>query len=397
MNKSNRSRAFAALALSLTLGVGSVGEAFARIGTSSPPAAARSTSVASSSARIGGGNSVGMSRPNVMQSVRAPSAAPAAPAVQPQRQAPVATSNYGNSGSSRSSESGKKTPNWVAPAVAGVAGMAAGYAIANAGNNNNHPVQQGYPNAPQGYPAAPQGYSQPAPVYAPEPQPAPVYQQPAPVYQQPAPVYQQPAPVYQQPVQRPVEQAPASSSSVGGFLLLMLLLGALGGAAYWMTRKNKGLSDSSSFPGSSGVATSRVSGAQANASSEPRDRVSLSKTKEANVNVQDADSRMAFYETLQQLNNQGDLAALEAITTADMFDAIKESIVSRQGASTTTVISVYSQVVDTTYEAGQTICSISYEAVIRENNGPQEAVNEVWHLVQKEGSTSWKLAGIEQV
>lgn len=107
----------------------------------------------------------------------------------------------------------------------------------------------------------------------------------------------------------------------------------------------------------------------------------------------------AFYTQLQELNNRGDLAGLRARTTDDIFPALAADVQGRTHPSTTTVMSVDAQLIDSTHEANRSIASVRYRSMVSEGpNEPPQSVDEVWHFVKDAApSAPWKLAGIEEV
>lgn len=352
---------FVALSVALVLGALPVSEALARVG--SPTASARSVSSAPRAAtpvsvgRVGGGQSIGMARPDVMARVK--------------QSPPAAKSNTNSNSGSTPYVAAAPTPeapkkrSWVAPALAGVvAGGVAGYALADSHNTApapQAPVGQYVPQAPQ--------YSQQAQQYAPQPQYAPQEQSVAPAY--PANRGYVAAPTAQ-----PVQPASSGGFGFGSFLVLLALLG--GGYLVYRKMKGDNMTQAKATTGRSAYSASVAP-----------------KADDAN-DLQVIARR--FFEELQVLNNKGDLAELKKRLTPEMFEILGGDIRERTAASQTTVVSVTPTLVDSTNEGHQDVASIHYAALISES--PEEApekVEEVWHFVKTKGTSTWLLAGIEGV
>lgn len=321
----------------------------ARVGTPTSRSSSVSSSPAKISApapatpaRVGGGQSIGMQRPSVMESVRkSPTVA----------SAPSASSNsYSNSGyqaTPRAPIAEKKDRSWVAPAAIGAAvGAAATYALTD---HDSHPapaqVQQQYvpqPTSGQGNVSGYQGGVS-APMAAPAPQ----------------------------VVMVPPQQAPASSSS-SGFVTFMLLM-VLGGIGYFAYRR---ISKDADVRPATGSAVAAV----------------------RNSDSELAETAKQMFINLQKLNNEGNLDALKRQTTFDVYSALKSDIENRAQPSTTSVVQLNATVVDKKSEAEDKLISVRFTGLVSESEDRSpDAIDEVWHFIQRFGQSDWKVAGIEQV
>ncbi len=105
------------------------------------------------------------------------------------------------------------------------------------------------------------------------------------------------------------------------------------------------------------------------------------------------------YIRLQAANDAGNLNDIREFTTPEMFAEIKLTIAERAGqAQATDVIAIDAEVLDVTEEADRYIVSTRFTGQIREDNGPVDDVDEIWHLVKpRHGQGGWLLAGIQQV
>lgn len=364
MHKSIASRrAFAAFAAA-TLLIGSL-PVEARVGSSSSSSSSsRSSSMSSASrpsssigssasaSRAGGGGSMGMSRPQVMNSVRStPSPAPSS------------TNQYASSGSTyrqptSAPEAPKKDLNWVAPAAAGVAaGALATYALTR-NDNSNH---QNYANQPN---SAPSGSHYGGGSGMPPEGSAQNLNAGSGMANQLGGAAL--------PSNNAV--APASSGfGFGGLLLVLLLVGA----GFLLFRR---LRAADSTPGA-GATT--YAAPVSKAYSDTTDTEALNQARQ-------------LFNELQDINNRADRTALRAVTTGEMFEALSADFVGRSEPSRTQVVQMDCAIVDDSYEGGRRVLSVQFEGLVREGDGAPEAVMEVWHFTKAAGE-QWKVAGIEQV
>ena len=102
---------------------------------------------------------------------------------------------------------------------------------------------------------------------------------------------------------------------------------------------------------------------------------------------------------LQAANDSGNTDDIREFTTPEMFAEIMLTLSERAGMNQVTdVLSIDADVIDVVEEDSRYIVSIRFTGQIREDNGPTENIDEVWHLVkQREGRGGWLLAGIQQL
>lgn len=102
---------------------------------------------------------------------------------------------------------------------------------------------------------------------------------------------------------------------------------------------------------------------------------------------------------LQAANDTANLDDLREFTTPEMFAELKTTILGRGDASQQTdVVKIDAEVLEVAEEAARYVVSVRYSGLIREDDGPAEAIDEIWHLVKpRSGSGGWLLAGIQQM
>lgn len=103
---------------------------------------------------------------------------------------------------------------------------------------------------------------------------------------------------------------------------------------------------------------------------------------------------------LQAANDAGNLDDIREFTTPEMFAEVKMSIEERGSApQETDVIKIDAEVIEVAEEDKRYVVSVRFSGLIREDkNGPEEPIDEVWHLVKpREGKAGWLLAGIQQM
>lgn len=102
---------------------------------------------------------------------------------------------------------------------------------------------------------------------------------------------------------------------------------------------------------------------------------------------------------LQAANDAGDLGDIREFTTPEMFAEIKLTLAERAGQTQVTdVLAIEAEVIDVVEEDNRYVVSARFTGQIREDNGPAESVDEIWHLVKpRNGNGGWLLAGIQQV
>lgn len=292
--------------------------------------------------RVGGGQSVGMQRPEVMQAAR--TTPPPAQQVTPVQSRALGTVPA----QSPATTAGPGTPGWVKPALAGAAvGAIAGYALSNHGT----PAQAGN-----------QGYANNG--YAPNTVPQEQYSQ------------GQPHPQTQVAPQQQ-EYAPGQSSSGMGFFGYLVLFGLLVGIFLLWRKFYKGETFQQTMD--------NLKPPQFTDASSPAPVYPSAKTAIG------LDYLQRFHD-LQKWNGANNVVALQKATTPELFEILKPSI----GAGQTTVLKLSGEILDVTTEPHQTVASVRFTGVISENGGPDEALDEVWHFVQVTDNHDWFLAGIEQ-
>ena len=102
---------------------------------------------------------------------------------------------------------------------------------------------------------------------------------------------------------------------------------------------------------------------------------------------------------LQAANDAGNLDDLREFTTPEMFAELKTSLLGRGNmAQQTDVVEINPEVLEVVEEASRDVVSVRYRGLIREDSGPAESFDEVWHLVKPhESQGGWRLAGIQQM
>jgi predicted lipid-binding transport protein (Tim44 family) len=103
---------------------------------------------------------------------------------------------------------------------------------------------------------------------------------------------------------------------------------------------------------------------------------------------------------LQAANDAGDLDDIRQFTTPEMFAELKMELADR-GAVTqkTDVVSINANVIEVDEDADRYLVSVRFTGVIRDDsNEPDEAFDEVWHLMKsRQGNSGWVLSGIQQM
>lgn len=106
-----------------------------------------------------------------------------------------------------------------------------------------------------------------------------------------------------------------------------------------------------------------------------------------------------YFIRLQAANDAGNLADLREFTTPEMFAELQTTILGRGNARQhTDVVEINAEVLDVVKEPSRDVVSVRYRGAIREDNGPAESFEEVWHLVKLHNDPGgWRLAGIQQI
>lgn len=102
---------------------------------------------------------------------------------------------------------------------------------------------------------------------------------------------------------------------------------------------------------------------------------------------------------LQAANDAGSLDDLREFTTPEMFAELKTSLLGRgNAAQQTDVVEIAAEVLEVAEEPSRDVVSVRYRGLIREDSGPAESFDEVWHLVKpRDSQGGWRLAGIQQM
>lgn len=105
------------------------------------------------------------------------------------------------------------------------------------------------------------------------------------------------------------------------------------------------------------------------------------------------------YIRLQAANDTANLDDIREFTTPEMFAEIKMDIGERNGAAQhTDVVAIEADVIEVAEDGNRHIVSVRFNGQIREDNGPLQTIEEVWHLVKPiTGQGGWLLAGIQQI
>ena len=130
-------------------------------------------------------------------------------------------------------------------------------------------------------------------------------------------------------------------------------------------------------------------GATGNASRIPADFDTAGFERNAKVN----------FIRLQAANDAGDLDDIRQFTTPEMFAELKMDLADRgTTAQKTDVVSIQADVIEVDEDANRYLVSVRFKGVIRSDSGePEEAFDEVWHLVKaRQGNSGWLLSGIQQ-
>jgi predicted lipid-binding transport protein (Tim44 family) len=105
------------------------------------------------------------------------------------------------------------------------------------------------------------------------------------------------------------------------------------------------------------------------------------------------------YIRLQTANDACNLDDIREFTTPEMYAEIKLTIAERAGQTQVTdVVAIDADVIDVAEEDNRYVVSARFTGQVREDNGPAESIDEIWHLVKpRHGNGGWLLAGIQQV
>lgn len=318
------------------------------------------------SARVGGGNSVGMARADVMAQARAQSSSNSRyyGTVGANTTANSTTSNNTGYTYNRSQYAQPQYSNQPRQGYSGTQMLAAGAGGALAGALVTHALDSNgrntttYVQAP-GTTYAGTGYNGGQYMTAPATVPAAV-------------------PLVTQ----------SGGSGFGTFLLTLLVLGGLGALAYFLIKK-------ASQGANTSVTQPTMPMATRNAVVDHEADRDLSVAREL------LRTAPRFYQDIQDANNRGDKDALERMTdNPELLRELIDNIDSRTEPSRTRVLRVDvmgNEVLGFLKDGASYIGSIHYSATIREGDGAPEEVREVYHFVRNVAGGDWRLAGIEEV
>jgi predicted lipid-binding transport protein (Tim44 family) len=103
---------------------------------------------------------------------------------------------------------------------------------------------------------------------------------------------------------------------------------------------------------------------------------------------------------LQLANDSGKLDEIREFTTGEMFDALRQDVLTRpSGAQQTDVTSLNADLLEIASEQDSHWASVRFSGLVRETPGAEPVgFEEVWNLVKPaDGSAGWLLAGIQQM
>lgn len=111
-------------------------------------------------------------------------------------------------------------------------------------------------------------------------------------------------------------------------------------------------------------------------------------------------SAKAWFIRLQAANDRKDLNDVREYTTPEVYAEISLQMQERGDATQVTeVVRLDAELLEVVSEGDYTIASVRYSGQLRENNGPIENIDEIWHLQKatQRSESPWLLAGIQQV
>lgn len=327
------------------------GSSWSRSSTPSKPAV--------SASRFGGGNSMGMSRPDVVQKAAPKPAPQPAPQTFTPRSAPAPHTGTFSYPNRPSAPQPSRSGSWVAPAIAGAAiGAAAGYALADDNTAAAQPETQRAPTA--------SASAEVTERLAEESARAPV-----------PPVQ---GPIAGAPVTMSPAVAPATESI---WPMLLLLAGVVGvGALGYRLLKRPAATQPLASRASSGLGP-----------------VAQPYSAQSKLPAPDTIFACNFFRNVQELNNAGDLEQLKRLLTPEVFEDITVDIRSRATPTATQVHQVDAELLDFTEFGERQVASFKMVAVLSEYpSAERSTVVEVWHFVRSNDfGAPWCLAGIELV
>lgn len=109
-------------------------------------------------------------------------------------------------------------------------------------------------------------------------------------------------------------------------------------------------------------------------------------------------AKMSFIR-LQAANDRKDLNDIREYTTPEMFAEISMQMQERDNTpQQTDVVNIQAELLEVEQGSEVAIASVRFSGELRENNGPTEAVDEIWHVQKnlRDDKAVWLLAGIQQ-
>ncbi len=103
---------------------------------------------------------------------------------------------------------------------------------------------------------------------------------------------------------------------------------------------------------------------------------------------------------LQVANDVGELEEIREFTTREMFDELRQDILTRGAeAQQTDVVALNADLLEVATENNRHRASVRFSGMVRETPGTAPVgFEEVWNLVKPaDGSSGWLLAGIQQM
>jgi predicted lipid-binding transport protein (Tim44 family) len=103
---------------------------------------------------------------------------------------------------------------------------------------------------------------------------------------------------------------------------------------------------------------------------------------------------------LQAANDAANLEQLRSYLTPEMYEAVREEIEARGGATQQTeVFGLEANVIEVVEEADRYIVSVRFSGSVRDQFGATpDDLDEIWHLTKpRTGYGGWVVAGIQQV
>lgn len=107
----------------------------------------------------------------------------------------------------------------------------------------------------------------------------------------------------------------------------------------------------------------------------------------------------ANFVRLQAASDEGNLADIRAVTTAEMFTDLKSEIDARHGAAARTdVVQLHAELLDLQDHGAEYFASVRFSGLIRESaDAAAEPFEEIWNLSKSaQPGEGWLLAGIQQ-